>query len=63
MFPDKWGTFSPMDMLWLHVIYMAKCQLAKHSASSVVQRKEKWISSKELWLLAHDLCIWKCCLS
>lgn len=32
------------------------------SDSSVIQRKERWISRKELWVLAHVLCIWKHCL-
>ena len=31
--------------------------------SSVIQRKEKWISRKEVWVLAHVLCIWNHCLS
>lgn len=28
----------------------------------MVQRKEKWISSKDHWVLAHILGIRKCCL-
>ena len=42
---------------------MAKCQVVKHSDSSVMQRKEKWVSRKGLWVLAHVLCVWKWCLS